>query len=897
LIGRTLSHYRITGALGAGGMGEVYRATDTTLGREVAIKILPPEVAQDADRLARFKREAQLLASLNHPHVASIYGLEEVDGQRFLALELVEGEDLKARLARGPIPVDEVFEIARQIAEAVESAHNKGIVHRDLKPANVKVTPEGQVKVLDFGLAKAWTGEGSDGSSPPKDISQSPTLARNGTGAGMILGTAAYMAPEQARGKPVDKRADVWSFGVLLWEMLTGRTLFTGDTATDVIAAVVTKEPDLDALPKATPAAVRRLLSRCLRKDPRQRLPDLGAARVELQDVLAGSLAEMEAPRNDGNKGERTEPGRALRERAAWAALALVLTGLAAFLALRESAPPPEARPPAHFVLETPDDLGFWGWSPVSVSPDGLHVVVTAGRAGGERQLWIRSLDSPDLRELPGTVGALGAHFWSPDSAQLAFVANGELRKLTLAGGAVQRIGAAPSFGGGTWGTDGTIVFASAGADSSLFTIPQTGGEARPLTERDGTAHVWPQFLPDGRHLLMTVVGGKEAGLYVLSLDAPAQRRRIRPEVTRFQFVAPGALLFTQEGVLRALRFDGREFAAQGEAAPLASSVAMLNASAAFGWFSSSATGRAAWVSAQSRDLRLDWVDRSGRRIGGLGEIARYGQIVLSPDDKRVAAEISDGRQYDLWLIDVARGVSTRLTTDPTNERDPVFSPDSQEVVYSSDADGDQNLLRRRLQGGEPAAPFERGIGQTPKDRDVAKGWFRERSTLVFLTIGAERTLWEVPLEAGGAPQPLAQGFFIDQPRLSPDGRSLAFISAESGRFEVYVQPYRGKGEKLRVSVNGGGQPRWRGDGKELFFLAPEGALMAVPARSDADGLQLGLPTTLVPARILDAVVQGADYSDYAVTADGQRFLVKRPANEAERQRIHVLLDWPSLLK
>ncbi len=882
-------------------MGEVYRATDTTLGRDVAIKVLPLELAQDPDRLARFRREALLLASLNHPHIAAIHGFEEADGQPFLALELVEGEDLKERLARGAIPVDEALEIARQVAEALEAAHAKGIVHRDLKPANVKLTPDGQVKVLDFGLAKAWDADPADGRSTPGALSQSPTLAHSGTVAGVILGTAAYMSPEQARGKPVDKRADVWSFGVLLWEMLTGRALFAGDTVTDVIAAVVTQEPDLDALPKATPAAIRRLLSRCLRKDPRQRLPDSGAARLELQDVLSGVVADTQAPGRELEPADRGFRTSRARERWAWAA-ALALAGLSMFLflLLRRPVAPVERRPPAHFVLDTPDDMTLWPYSPVSVSPDGRQLVFTDTRAGFARQLWVRSLDSPELRPLPGTTNALGAHFWSPDSTQLAFF-NGELRKLTLASGTVQRICALTNFGGGTWGTDGTIVLASAGQDALLYTVPDTGGEARPLTAHDEsrgeTAHHWPQFLPDGRHLLMTVTGGKDAGLYVLPLDDPKARRRIRPEVARFQFVAPEQLLFVQDGVLRALRFDAQALAAQGEAVPIASSVAAFQQTATFGWFSSSATGRVAWVSAQGSDLRLDWIDRSGRRVDSLGEPAQYGQIVLAPDGKRVAAErITDG-QYDLWVIDVARAVLTRLTNDRGDDRDPIWSPDSREIVYSTNASGDQDLVRKALNGGEPPAPLPGGFGRTPKVRDIAKEWFREGNTLVYLTIGDERTLWELPLDAGGPPRVLEKGVGIDLPRVSPDGHWLAFISDESGRTEVYVQPFHRSGERQRVSVNGGGQPRWRGDGKELFFLSPDASLMSVAVRSGASGLELGLPTTLIAAKELNAVVQGASYSDYAVSSDGQRFLVKRHANDAERQRIHVLLDWPSLLK
>ena len=409
MIGRTLSHYRVTAALGAGGMGEVYRATDTNLHRDVAIKVLPPEVAQDPDRLGRFKREAHLLASLNHPHIAAIYGLEEADGKPFLALELVEGEDLKQRLARGAIPLDEALEIAKQIAEALEEAHNKGIVHRDLKPANVKLTADGKVKVLDFGLAKAWAGETTDGKSSSPALSQSPTLANTGTMAGVILGTAAYMSPEQARGKPVDRRADVWAFGVLVWEMLTGQALFAGDTVTDVIAAVVTREPDLDALPKATPQAVRRLLSRCLRKDPRTRLPDIGAARLELQDVLAGRGTQEEAPGSDSGKAAEAERQARRKEHWAWAAVAVVLGGVAGALAFAHLREAPPARPPAgRFVVEAPEGWAFhsWGW-PVP-SPDGSQIVFRAVPEGAANEdastmLWTRPLESVTARLLPGT--------------------------------------------------------------------------------------------------------------------------------------------------------------------------------------------------------------------------------------------------------------------------------------------------------------------------------------------------------------------------------------------------------------------------------------------------------------------------------------------------------------
>ena len=724
--------------------------------------------------------------------------------------------------------------------------------------------------------------------------------------AGVILGTAGYMSPEQARGKPVDRRADVWAFGVVLWEMLTGRALFAGETVTDVIAAVVTKEPDLDVLPAGTPPAVRRLISRCLRKDPRTRLPDIGAARLELQELLAGTATDASVPRLELDPPSRTAGPRRARERLAWVALTLALAGLTAFLVRGRLTQAPERRSPAHFVLDTPENLAFWEFSPVALSPDGRHVAFVAVSSDGNRQMWIRSMEVLESRVIPGTMGALGGHFWSPDGSSIAFAADGELRKLALTGGTVQRICTLPKgdFNGGAWSPRGTIVFSCGGAQGRLYSVSAAGGEATPLTTPDPargeTSHHWPQFLPDGRHFLFEVGSTREEnnGLFVTSLEAPAQKRRIGPEYARFQLVAPGYLLFLQGGTLLAQPFDTDKLATKGPPVAIASSVASFSQVPSWGWFSASSTGRVAWVSSLGNVVRLEWVDRAGRRLGSVGDPGRYGQVVLSPDGRRLAAELPDAdNRYDVWTIDVARGVPSRLTSDPANHRDPVWSPDGREVVFSSEARGDQDLLRKGLDGLEPPAPLPRGIGQTPDERDVAKDWVREGNTLLFLTIGTEHVLWAASLDGNEPPEALVKGFAVDQPHVSPDGRWLAYISTESGRFEVYVQPFRRRGERLRVSANGGGQPRWRGDGKELFYLGLDGALMSVAVRYGETGLDLGIPETLVAARAFGAVLEGSDYSDYAVAPDGQRFLVKRPVEGAETQRIHVLLDWPSLVR
>jgi eukaryotic-like serine/threonine-protein kinase len=906
LIGQTLSHYRITAAIGAGGMGEVYRATDTNLGRDVAIKVLPAEVVRDAERLSRFKREAHLLAALNHPNIAAIYGLEESGGQPFLALELVEGQDLKQRLEKGAIPVDEALEIARQIAEALEEAHSKGIVHRDLKPANVKLTPDGKVKVLDFGLAKAWAGDGDSDGSGSSALSQSPTLARTGTIAGVILGTAAYMSPEQARGKRVDKRSDVWSFGVLLWEMLTGRTLFAGETVTDVIAAVVTREPDLGALPPVTPAGVRRLIARCLRKDPRTRLPDIGTARLDLQEALAGTTAEGETSSDDTREAIRQEVLGRTRERWAWIALSLVLFGLASFLLVRRLADTPAPRSPVHFVIDTPEDLTFPELSAPAVSPDGRYVAFSAISSKGTQQLWLRPLDSAQARPLEGTEGGL-APFWSPDGKSLGFSTANELLAVTLEGGAVIRIAKLPRGGvaQATWNASRTIVFASGGPSASLYVVPAAGGDAKPLTKHDEsrgeTSHSWPHFLPDGRRLLVRVGSSdpKNAGLFVIPLEAAAERQRVLADLAGFRYVPPGHLLAVHDGILSAQRFDAERLATKGEPRTLATSVAAFAFVPNWGWFSASDGGRLAWLSGASDQVRLEWRDRKGGLLGELGEAARYSQLALSPDNKHVVVEIAGAdRRYDLWVIEVARGIASRLTTDPADDRDPVWSPDSQEIVYSGSSSGDQDMLRKGLAATDPATPLPHGVGKTPGVRDIAKSWSRVGNTLLFVTITAngEYAAWAASLDGQGPPRALGKGFDIDHPELSPDGRWLAYISNDSGRSEVYVEPFQRKGARLRVSASGGGQPKWRGDGKELFYLSLDGSLMAAAVRDAAAGLELSLPTLLIPASTSRAIVQGPDYSDYAVSADGQRFLFKAPSGRNERQRIHVLLDWPSLV-
>jgi Tol biopolymer transport system component len=911
LIGQTLSHYRVTAALGAGGMGEVYRATDTKLGRDVAIKVLPPEVAGDAERLGRFQREAHLLASLNHPNIAAIHGLEEADGKPFLALELVEGEDLKERLAKGPIPVVEALEIAEQIAEALEEAHNKGIVHRDLKPANVKLTPDEKVKVLDFGLAKAWSGEDPDGSSPSAALSQSPTLAHTGTVAGVILGTAAYMSPEQARGKPVDKRADVWSFGVLLWEMLTGQALFAGDTVTDVIAAVVRAEPDLSALPAETPATVRKLLARCLRKDPRTRLPDIGAARLELHEVRTGEAAETAAPTAEAEQALRAERSRRTRERWTWAAVAAVLGAAALVLGLGRLGQTPPTPPPAgRFVVDAPDGWHFhkdWGW-PVP-SPDGSQIVFRAVPDGATNEdessmLWTRPLEAVSARQLAGTERA-GLAFWSPDGQFVAFFAQGELRKLNLASGTIQRICAVhgEQIAGGDWNARGTIVF-SAGPErpDTVYTVSAAGGEPRPATAVPASetgVYGMAQFLPDGKDIVLLNDGHENTppGVYVAPLSAPADGRRLLDGLVRLQY-AGGYALFVRDGTLLAQPFDAEEATLTGTPVAVASSVAGWNMNPGIAWFGASAGGTLAYLTGQavSGDVQLTWLDRKGGSVGTVGTPGDYGQIALSPDGRNVALEIrSADSGWDIWVMDVARGVASRVTAAQGDERNPVWSPDGRFLAFSGPAEGNADLRYKGLRAGDPET-----VVVDTDDNDYPEAWLPDGGDLLFIrrepvnSAEAKQSLWRVSSKPGGEPEPLeSSGFFVDEPQVSPDGRWLAYNSQESGRSEVYVEPYGRDGDRVRVSVDGGGQPKWRADGEELFFTDLDGQLMSVAFRGRGDRAEVDLPTPLFEI----GGFEGPDYDDYAPSADGQRFLVKLAVEQGQRTRMHVVTNWTSLLE
>ncbi|CAN5688496.1 hypothetical protein BH24ACI5_BH24ACI5_11520 [soil metagenome] len=886
--GTRLGPYEITGAVGAGGMGEVYRARDTQLQREVAIKVLPPLFALDAERLARFTREAQTLAALNHPNIAQIYGLEadpSSDGGRALVMELVPGDDLSVLIARGPVSLADALPIAKQIADALEAAHELGIVHRDLKPANVKVRPDGTVKVLDFGLAKAMAPAGNPGT----DAMQSPTITGRATQLGTIIGTAAYMAPEQAKGKAVDKRADIWAFGVVFYEMLTGRGAFRGDDISDVLASVLTREPDWALLPATTPSAVRRLLARCLERDPRRRLRDIGDVQLELEEAAQPQLDA----RSEGTRSER------MRSWLPWAATAVA--GAVAVWAL--SARPPVDRGTAggHFTIRLPDDaalvisdLPTWSEGPLAVSPDGRQVVYVAPGGRGT-QLFARAMNDLTPRALAGTEGAR-LPFFSPDGQWIGFFADGMLKKAPLAGGTPATLATAPDGTGASWGSNGEILFAPT-YSSGLFAVAEAGGIPRRVTTLDSAAgddvHGWPQVVPGHHAVLLTVIAwSRETSAIVLVNLDTGERRPVLQEASFARYVpdtpaaATGHLVFVRDGALMAAPFDP---AGTGQAGTPVSVLERVRAAQ----FDISASGVLAYApgSGTAPDYSLVWVDRAGvsRPINTLPR--GYEDLHLSPDGRRVALTIEEPgfeSPAHVWLADTDRGTLTRLTFDGFS-RDPVWAPDGQSIVFGSKRGEDTfGLYLQRLDGRSPAELI--WASPTPIWPDP-QSWTPDSRIVVFTTKGTDTgdDIWTLSLDDRKA-QP-----WLQDPggqwggRLSPDGAWMAYNSNESGRDEVYVQPFPGPGPKRLVSDKGGVNPIWSRNGSELFYRRA-GEFFVVGVETEG-GFTVGKPASMFSGRYR---LTGRDFD---VSPDGTRFVMMRNDDPRTSQTINLLLDWRQVLE
>ena len=852
--------------------------------------MLPEAFAHDADRLARFTREAKTLAALNHPHIAGIYGLEESGGITALVMELVEGEDLSQRISRGAIPLDEALPVAKQIAEALEAAHEQGLIHRDLKPANIKVRADGTVKVLDFGLAKALDAQASSGAA---EAMNSPTITSPAmTQAGMILGTAAYMAPEQAKGKTVGKRADIWAFGAVLFEMLTGQRAFPGEDLTDTLAAVVKLEPKWDAVSADVPARVRQVLRVCLQKDPRQRAQAIGDVRLALDGAF-----ETAAPQTAATTASASRERRPLIAALAVAVLGLIALAVPAVRYLRQT--PPPAPPETRTEVVTPATDRPTSFA---LSPDGRQIVFVAADDGPSR-LWLRPLETTTAQPLAGTEGATYP-FWSPDSRAVAFFANGQLKRIDLNGGTPQTL--APASGnprGGSWNADGVILFAPSTA-GPLVRVPATGGAPVAVTTLDQQRrHRFPSFLPDGRHFLFYALGTPDtAGTYLGTLDAPDTHRLTAADAAGVYWASPsvpedGWLLSVRAGTLVAQRLDLDQAALTGDPVTLADAVA-VDPSASAAAVSVSASGLVAYRSSAGSRRQLTWVDRSGLALGPLGAPGENDLFTpsVSPDGQRVAVTRRVQGNTDLWLLDGAR--TSRFTFDAAPDRFPLWSPDGTRIAFDSNRMGPRDLYMKAADG----AGVEEVLVASPQSK-VASDWSADGRFLVYSSVDPQTNvdLWVLPLEGDRTPWVFLKTPFEErQGTFSPDGRWVAYSSNESGRDEIHIRPFAGPaasgasasqvGGQWQVSTAGGTYPRWRADGRELYYLAPTGAMMAAPVTVTGATLAPGAPVALFPTRVVGGGTDTSLGRNYDVTRDG-RFLINTELDQTAAP-ITLILNW-----
>jgi len=869
--GSRLGVYEIIGEIGAGGMGQVYRARDTKLGRDVAIKALPDLFASDPERLARLQREAQVLASLNHPNIAQIYGLEESSGIRALVMELIPGEDLAARIARGPVPVAEALRIATQIADALEAAHEQGIIHRDLKPANIKVSDDGVVKVLDFGLAKALAPE----SSASPDAMQSPTLTARATQLGVILGTAAYMSPEQAKGKPVDRRADMWAFGVVLYEMLTGRRAFDGGDISEVLASVIKDAPPLDKLPPDTPAAVRRLLQRCFQKERRERLADAATARMEISEALAAA-APSAAPLAAAPPRRRLDP--------VTIAGAIGLAALAGVLAWwLKPTPATPALPIARASVVLPANMSWTRLTQhvIAVSPDGTRVGFIANS-----QLYVRRLDQFDATVI-SSVRDPSEVFFSWDNEWVGFFAEGKLQKVALTGGTPMTICNTGNLTGAHWAPDNTIVFSLAG---QIMRVPAASGTPETIVKRiDNDRLGSPQLLPGGRAVLFsTVSGGKpwdEGEIVVEQLDTH-ERTVILRGGSDARYVAAGFLVYGRASDLFAVPFDLATLKTRGAPVPLVNGVASAIAGLTPAYqFGISDAGHLAYVSgAAVADLQLMWIGRDGHETVIATEPgASYPRV--SPDGTKIAFMGTVAGNSDIFIRERARNARSRLTFDPARDLAPVWTHDSKRIVYASARDTGQNLY---VQSADGTGTTER-LTTSPNDQ-YPYAITSDNQTVIYIELSPETSydIYSVSLTGDRKPKPLlATQFDERRPSLSHDDKWMVYQSNESGAFELFVRPFPNVDSgRWQVSVGGGSSPLWASNGKEIYY------------RQGQSIMRVGVQTTPevvpgIPAKFYDVTLPNdAAGMTYAIAPDGSVVAIKPPSGATGPLEYRIVLNW-----
>ena len=894
-IGSSIGHYRIVLKIGAGGMGEVYKAHDSRLDREVAIKVLPFEMSSDEDRLRRFEQEAKATSALNHPNILTVYDIGEHDGSPFIVAELLDGEELRERLDEGSIPLRKVTDYAQQIVSGLSAAHEKGIVHRDLKPENLFITKDDRVKILDFGLAKLR--ETSTNIHGSEDATR-----RAMTDPGVVMGTVGYMSPEQVRGQMTDHRSDIFSFGVILYEMLSGSKAFQGDSVVETMNAILKEDvPEFEEENRKIPPSFEKLMRRCLEKKPAQRFysaHDLGFALEAMSAPTSSSGTSLTTTARvlvDEPAARSVWPGRI-----AWTAAGLFLltTVLISGLYLRRVEP---RNPTMRFSLAPPDKTSFAEAS--AISPDGQQVAfITAGTGG--TSLWVRPLASAESRPLAGTEGA-SFPFWSPDSRSIGFFAGNKLRKIDAAGGPSQTIAEASTDPrGGTWAADGTILFAP-NTLSPLMRVYASGGPASEVTALDTgsgeTSHRWPTFLPDGKHFIYFRRGSQteKQGLYVSSIDSKEAKFLIPTSVTGTYTEANGQgyLLFIRESILMAQSFDAGKLALSGEAVPIVEGVSSFPGEAgptAYAAFSASA-GHLIYRTGDRQTTRLTWFDRSGKALEAVTEPGDYHEPSLSADGKKLLFSRLDGSAFgDIYLLDMGRGSTTRLTFTPDYEGSAMFSPDESQVIFFSSRGGNGDFFRKAASGaGSDELVLSGPANQFPDS------WSRDGKYLSFEANGGPQTkfdLWILPMT--GEPKPfiyLSSNFQETHSQFSPDGRWVAYSSDETGRSEVYVQSFPIGSGKWQISTNGGDQAQWRGDGKEIFYMAPDRNLMAVTVSGGAT-IDPGRPAALFQTSVpVSGIVD--DRNNYVPTRDGQRFMVNNLADTVNSQPLSLVLNWAADIK
>ena len=877
--GSRLGPYEIVEAIGAGGMGEVYKARDTRLERTVAIKVVPDHLSKDEEVRQRFEREAKAISSLSHPHICALYDVNREGETEYLVMEFLEGESLADRLARGPLPAEQLLRCGIEIADALDKAHRLGIVHRDLKPGNVMLTKSG-VKLLDFGLAK-FQPPARDAISGVSRLATEAAASQPLTSRGTVLGTFQYMAPEMLEGRDADARSDIFAFGSVLYEMATGHKAFEGKSQASLIGAILRDQPPpISGISPMTPPALDRVVKTCMAKDPEDRFQTAHDVKLQLQWIAeGGSQAGIPAP---------VAARRRNREKLAWAAAA-VATLAAAGLGWGFARRAPKPSPVMRFEIAPPADVTTIDVP--RISPDGKTLAFDATDAEGKNRIWVRPLNAIEAHPLPGTEG--GARpFWSPDSQFVGFIADGVLKKVDVSGGPPTKICDAPGGSDGSWSSEGVILFDGTGTDP-IHRVPAAGGtkavEVKPDAGRHETLVGWPEFLPDGKHYLYMVSGEKpeDTAYWIGSIDSK-ERKKLAPAQTLVTYSAPGYLLFARDRTLVAQPFDEKAMKITGEPVPLAEKIGTDNVGLAR--FSVSRTGILVYRTAQSGG-RLMWRDRAGREIESPGDPGVYNNPALSPTGDRLAYNFADPRtgKQDVWIRDLARGVASRFTLGASDNYRPVWSPDGGSIVFVSDRGGTPDLYEKSTRGQAAEKLLLHG-----EEAKWPSSWTRDGRYIGY-TIQNPKTnldIWALPTFGDRKPIPVVVGAFSERnPMFSPDGRYVAYVSNESGRDEIYIQTFPDAAGRWQVSNAGGGDPSWRGDGKELFYRSPDQKLMAVEIRSSAE-FQAGIPKALFSA----FVVSGTTRNRYASSPDGQRFVFVAPLGRDALGPTNVVVNWVGTL-